>query len=303
MQEITKRKILFIINPISGAYRKKNIPELIARYLDFVQYDYTIRTTQYAGHATDIARQAAEEGYHVVVAVGGDGSINEVAQGLQGTSTALGIIPYGSGNGFARHLKIPPRDVKGALEVINTGKIVNIDWVHSNIRNFISNAGFGLDSAVARRFKHHGVRGFTSYAWAVLKEVLFYYEPMKTKVSIDDTIIERSFYLLTAFNANQYGYNFGVFPATSLRDGIMDIIVLNRFPTWKLPFIVFCLMLKRPDLIEEAECFRARRVEIEGTKKMVYQFDGDPVVYHENVVFEIRPECLRVIVPSRLNAY
>src|ERR1700755_1661520 len=93
-----KKKIMFIINPISGVYKKKTVPEKIARDIDYVQYDYTIRFTQYAGHASLIAQQAVEEGYHVFVAVGGDGSINEVAQSLVGTSTALGILPYGSGN-------------------------------------------------------------------------------------------------------------------------------------------------------------------------------------------------------------
>src|ERR1019366_8625537 len=105
-----KKKIMFIINPISGVYKKKNIPEKVARFIDYVQYDYTIRFTQYAGHATLIAQQAVEEGYDVCVAVGGDGSVNEVAQSLVGTNTALGLLPHGSGNGFGTHLKIPPRD-------------------------------------------------------------------------------------------------------------------------------------------------------------------------------------------------
>lgn len=298
-----KKKIMFIINPISGVYKKKNIPEKIARYIDYVQYDYTIRFTQYAGHATLIAQQAVAEGYHVCVAVGGDGSINEVAQSLIGTETALGVIPYGSGNGFATHLKIPPRDVEGALKVLNTGKVVKIDLIKSNIRYVVSNAGFGIDSSVARRFHHHAIRGLASYAWAVVKELLLYFKPFEAKVEIDDVVLEKEFFLFTAFNSNQYGYDYAVFPFTSMKDGVMDVIVMNRFRVWKLFYIVACLMLKRADLIKEAESYRAKRIKIHGSKKMVYQFDGDSVIWHDDVIFEAVPQCINMIVPEGLNSY
>lgn len=303
MEQPEKKKVMFIINPISGVYKKKSVPEKIARHIDYVQYDYTIRFTQYAGHASLIAQQAVEEGYHICVAVGGDGSINEVAQSLVNTKTALGVIPYGSGNGFATHLKIPARDVEGAINVLNTGKIGKIDMVKSNLRYFISNAGFGIDSSVARRFHHHTIRGLASYAWAMVKELLFYFQPFPAKVQIDDITIEREFFLFTAFNANQYGYDYAVFPFTSLKDGIMDVIVLNRFPLYKLFYIVGCLMMKRADLIKEAESYRAKKIHIYGNKKMIYQFDGDSVISHEDVTFEIMPQCIDVMVPANLNAY
>lgn len=299
-----KKKIMFVINPISGVIKKNNVPENIAKHIDYVKYDYSIRHTQYAGHATLIAQEAVATGYDIVVAVGGDGSLNEVAQSLVGTETALGILPYGSGNGLSTHLGIPPRDAKGAIDVLNTGKIVKIDTVKTNLGYFFSNAGFGLDSTVARRFKHHTARGFSSYAWAALKELLLYFKPFETKIEIDnDTVIERQFFLFTAFNANQYGYNFGVFPFTSLRDGIMDIIVMNRFSNWKLPYIATCLFFKRADLIKEAESYRAKRVLIHGTKKMVYQYDGDHLIHHDDIEFTVEPLSLNIVVPQHLNAY
>lgn len=294
---------MFIINPISGVYKKKNIPEKVARYIDYVQFDYTIRFTQYAGHATLIAQQAVEEGYDICVAVGGDGSINEVAQSLVGTNTALGIIPYGSGNGFATHLKIPARDAEGSISVLNTGKTVKLDLVKSNLRYFVSNAGFGIDSSVARRFHHHTIRGLASYAWAVVKELLFYFQPFPARVEIDDVTIEREFFLFTAFNANQYGYDYAVFPFTSMKDGVLDVIVMNRFPVWKLFWIVGCLIMKRADLIKEAESYRAKTIVIHGNKKMVYQFDGDSVIYHGDVTFNVVPQCINVVVPQTLISY
>ena len=298
-----KKKVMFIINPISGVYKKKNIHEKVAKYIDYVQYDYTIRFTQYAGHASLIAQQAVEQGYDVCVAVGGDGSINEVAQSLVGTETALAVIPYGSGNGFGRHLHIPPRDVKGAINVLNTGKTVKIDLVKSNVKYFVSNAGFGIDSSVARRFKHHTKRGLDSYAWAMVKELLFYFQPFYAKIDIDDTTVEGEWFLFTAFNANQYGYDYAVFPFTSIKDGVLDVILMKYFPLKKLPWIVICLMLKRPDLIEEATAYRAKKVTIHGNKKMVYQFDGDAFVYHDDVTMEIVPQCINVMVPQDLSSY
>ncbi len=279
------------------------MPEKVARFIDYVQYDYTIRFTQYAGHATLIAQQAVEEGYDVCVAVGGDGSIHEIAQSLVGSNTALGVIPFGSGNGFGRHLKIPPRDVKGALHVLNTGKMVKVDLVKSNVGYFISNGGFGIDSSVARRFKHHNHRGLSSYAWAMVKELLFYFQPFHAKIDIDDVTVEDNWFLFTAFNSNQYGYDYAVFPSTSIKDGVMDVILMKYFPLKKLPYIVFCLMSKRPDLIAEATAYRAKKIHIHGHKKMVYQFDGDAFVYHDDVTMEIIPQALNVVVPADLNAY
>ncbi len=298
-----RKKAMFIINPISGVVKKQNVPAQVAEYLDFVQFDYTIRHTQYAGHAAEIAAQAVKDGYDVVVAVGGDGSINEVARSLVHTDTALGIIPYGSGNGLATHLGLEPRNIRHAIEVLNSGKEVYIDAIKTNLGHVFSCAGFGLDSMVARRFRHHGIRGFLSYAWAVVKELLFYFKPIEATVEIDGLEVKQEFFLFTAFNANQYGYNFGVFSFTSLHDGLMDVIVMKGFSMWKLFYIVACLMLKRPDLIAEAESYRARKIKIHGNRKMVLQFDGDPLIHHEDLSMEIDPHALKVIVPRTLNSY
>lgn len=300
---ISKQKIIFIVNPVSGVYKKDHIPDKVKKYIDDAKYDYTIRFTEYAGHAKLLAEQAVHQGVDIVVAVGGDGSINEVAQSLVGTKTLLGLIPVGSGNGFGTHLKIPPRNAKAAIGVLNTGKTVQLDLVKSNLRYFVSNAGFGLDSSVARRFNHHRHRGFFSYAGAVIKELLFYYKPMEARIEIDDKVIEQPINLFTAFNANQYGYGFGIFPVTSMKDGLMDVIVLYRFPFYKLLYILLCLLFKRPGCVKEAECYRAKKVVIHGNKKMNYQFDGDSVIHHEDVTFEVMPKCIHVIVPQSLSDY
>jgi YegS/Rv2252/BmrU family lipid kinase len=298
-----KIQVLIIINPISGVYRKEHIPEKIARYIDYTKYDYAIRATQYAGHATELAKQAVEEGFKLVVAVGGDGSINEVANALIGTDVALGLIPFGSGNGLALHLGIKPRDAKFALNILNTGKIVKIDSIETNIKSFISSGGLGFDAHAARRFRSQSIRGFFSYFLAGAREIFWNFKPSTVKFTIDNETIERETYLFTAFNSSQYGYNFGVFPNTSIKDGIMDVILLNSFPLRRLFYIFFCLVFKRPDLVKEAECFRAKEIIVHGNKKIVYQLDGDHYILHEDLYMKIKPQSLHIIVPASLSSF
>lgn len=300
---MSRQRILFIINPISGVFKKEGIPEKIAKYLDYVKYDFTISYTQYAGHATELASAAVKNGYGVVVAVGGDGSINEVARGLIGSEVALGVIPYGSGNGMAGHLKLPVRDAKAAIDVINNGKVVQIDAVRTNNGYFFSTGGFGFDAHAARRFRSQVMRGFFSYMLASLREVFYYYKPEPAKIKIDDIEVERETYLFTAFNSSQFGYKLGVFPATSMHDGRLDVILVRSFPLTRLVKIFFAMLLKRPDLVPEAESFRAKKIKIYGAPKRVYHFDGDHFIWHDDLDMEIEPNAVNIIVANDLDAY
>jgi diacylglycerol kinase (ATP) len=300
---MSRQRILFIINPISGVFKKEGIPEKIAKYLDYVKYDFTVRYTQHAGHATEIASEAVTNGYGVVVAVGGDGSINEVARGIIGTDVALGVIPYGSGNGLAGHLKLPIRDVKKAIEVLNTGKIAKIDAIKTNAGYFFSVGGFGFDAHAARRFRSQVMRGFFSYMLASVRETFYHYKPSYARMRIDDIEVERETYLFTAFNSSQFGYKLGVFPATSMHDGILDVILVRSFPLQRLFKIFMAMLMKRPDLVPEAESFRAKKIKIYGAQKRVYQFDGDHFIWHEDLDMEIEPNALNIIVANDLDAY
>lgn len=300
---VEKKKILFIINPISGVYRKEQVPEKIARYIDYTQFYYSIRATQYAGHATEIAREAIAEGYKMIVAVGGDGSINEVANALIGTDAVLGIIPYGSGNGLALHLGMTARNVKAALDVLNTGKVVKMDAVKTNIRYFLSCAGFGYDAHAARRFRSQKIRGLFSYFLAGLREALWYFKPIQSKVEIDGQILEQEFYLFTAFNSSQYGYNVGFLPTASVHDGMMDVMSVKSFPLRRLLLVFFLMFNKRSDLVREAQTFRAKKIKIYGNPKMVYQLDGDHYVFHDDVEMEVVPDALNVMIPSESVSY
>jgi YegS/Rv2252/BmrU family lipid kinase len=239
----------------------------------------------------------------VVVAVGGDGSINEVARGLIGTDVALGVIPYGSGNGMAGHLKLPVRNAKKAIEVLNTGKVTKIDAVKTSNGYFFSVGGFGFDAHAARRFRSQVMRGFFSYMLASMREVFYHFKPSYAKIQIDDIEVERETYLFTAFNSSQFGYRLGVFPATSMHDGMLDVILVRSFPLKRLFKIFLAMLLKRPDLVPEAESFRAKKIKIYGSPKRVYHFDGDHFIYHDDLEMEIEQNAINIIVPKDLDAY
>ena len=154
---MAKKKIIFIINPISGTANKDSMPSLIERYIDKAIFDVEIRFTEYSGHASEIATAAKNTGVDIVVAVGGDGTINEVARSVIDSRTALGIIPCGSGNGLARHLMLP-LNVKGALEIINSCEIHDLDYGIINGHPFFCTCGMGFDAFISAKFAEAGDR-------------------------------------------------------------------------------------------------------------------------------------------------
>ena len=166
-----KKKIIFVVNPISGTTRKSGIGKLIENNLDKEYYDFSIVETQYSGHASEISRDAKDRGVDVVVAVGGDGTINEVARSIVNSDTALGIIPCGSGNGLARHLMIP-MDMHKALEVINKHTVHDLDYGIINGIPFFCTCGMGFDAFISMKFAESGKRGPVSYLENILREGL-----------------------------------------------------------------------------------------------------------------------------------
>ena len=169
------KNIAFIVNPISGTKAKNRVTKLIRELLDPQLFSPTVVVTEYAGHATQLAQQFALEGYHAVIAVGGDGTVNEVANGLVGTNTALGIVPNGSGNGFARHLDISTR-MNRAIEMLNSSEVISVDYGMVNDKKFFSTCGVGFDALVAVQFNEGKSRGLKTYVQNTLQS-LFNYKP------------------------------------------------------------------------------------------------------------------------------
>lgn len=297
-----KRKILFIINPISGDTKKSNLPSLIENHLDKAQFEYTITYSEYAGHAKYLAAEAVKNAIDIVVAVGGDGSINEISQSLIHTNVALAIIPMGSGNGLALHLKLPIRNPKKAIEIINNSRQVKIDVGTTNYGSFVSCAGIGLEAMTARVYRHHKLRGFWSYFWALSKSVLFIYRSKNNLIrfKIDGVEREENIYMFTVFNSAFFGYEMGFAPDASLTDGYFDLVFVKGLPAWKVPILIVLGLLKKVHLLKESEFHKIKKLEILSQKKRIAQKDGDSFIASHNFIIEMQEKALNVLIPKTL---
>ena len=207
MEETTipVKKILFIINPTSGSGKDTPIEKYIEERFGNPAFSYKIVRTEEAGQAAEFSKAAVAEGTDIIVAVGGDGTVNETARAIIGTECALGIIPTGSGNGLARHLKIP-FNVKKGLECIASGKFIRIDTATLDDKVFLSIAGMGYDAHVAKKFAQAGTRGFMTY-FRIVSSDYKAYKPRKYKLILDGEEIRRTAFMVSFANSNQFGNN------------------------------------------------------------------------------------------------
>lgn len=224
---MSKRTICFIVNPISGIGRQKVIEKLIDEQLDRTLFDYEIAYTKAAKHAIELSKDAALRNIDIVVAVGGDGSVNETAKGLVNTNSALAIIPTGSGNGLARHLNIP-LNLKKAMQVINKGKQTAIDSIQMNDETFVNVAGIGFDAHIGWEFAKFGKRGFSSYIKVITREFPKY-KAQDFELIIDGNKVTKNAYLISFANGSQWGNNAYIAPTADISDGEMDIAILRDF--------------------------------------------------------------------------
>ena len=295
------KNIAFIINPISGAKEtqnaKKKLPKLIMQTLDMEQWLPNIVFTEYAGHATELAYQYARMGFDAVVAVGGDGTINEVARGLKDTKTALGIIPMGSGNGFARHLNISIRPQK-ALEMLNHSEPIAVDYGLANGKLFVSTCGTGFDAVVADNFAGSNKRGFMTYLQNTLK-VAWSYQPQTYHIVGDGLDVTHKAFLITFANANQWGYEALIAPKASLQDGKMDIMLMSSHAILGSASLALRLFTGSIDNSYFMDTLRAKEVTLEREEKAPFHIDGDPVEMEKDIHIKIVPDGLRVLVEKR----
>lgn len=311
-------RVAFIMNPISGAGFKEDIAAAIngmrGRY---PHWDMELYRTTGAGDAYRAACRYVSEGYDVVAAIGGDGTVNEVAKALIGGSARLAIIPTGSGNGLARHLGIP-MGMQAALQLVFEGVPKSIDAGRINDEFFFCTAGVGFDAVVGEKFNSSGSRGLATYVEHCAKEFVKY-EPEVYELDILGTKFSQEAFLITFANSSQWGNNAFIAPDANISDGMMDVVVWRKSPMVTMPLITAELFMKKIKYSEFVDTYRCRKVSIMREKEGVIQFDGESrkmgrridvsvlhnaldvlVPYHTNVVsqiFEMMPQNLREILP------
>jgi diacylglycerol kinase (ATP) len=285
--------ISFIINPSSGTGKVKKIPALIHQYFKQHGGHYKIRYTEYAGHAKKIVNEEIAHGSTIIVAVGGDGTVNEVGAALLYSKASLGIIPTGSGNGLARHLGIS-MNAKKALSTIGHGHSISIDSGEVNGMPFFCTAGIGLDAVVAERFAHIKGRGFINYIKAALAE----YQKHKPETVYDEEGNVYQGILMSICNASQYGNNAFISPRSTMQDGKLELIIMPTLKWFQIPTVIVRLFSKH---IEQQPGYKStsfRQLTLKRASAGPLHVDGDPVGHAKIIALRCVPQSLHVIVSS-----
>ena len=292
-----RKKIIFVVNPNSGTTNKQKILNLLETHLNKERFDAEVRTTEYMGHAAEIARSAANQGVDIVCAIGGDGTVNEIARAIAHSDTALAIIPAGSGNGLARHLHIPV-DALGAIKVINECNLSAMDYGQINDHPFFCTCGMGFDAFISMKFAQAGKRGPLTYMENVLQNGLRY-NPDTYDIYIDDK--EQSEYkafLISCANASQYGNNAYIAPEASVRDGLMDVTIIEPFTVLDAPQIAFQLFNGKIATNSRIKTFRCKKLHVHRSRPGAIHYDGDPAETGTDIDVEIVHNGLKCLSPQ-----
>lgn len=292
----SKQKVYVIINPVSGTSSKQNLPHKIAAAFDQRKFDLHIFITGYAGHGSEIAREAIKQKVKYVIAVGGDGTVNEVGATLIGSDTALGIVPMGSGNGLGRDLNIPI-DPQKALEIILQENVVSIDYGKANGKVFFCTCGVGFDALVAEKVAGQKIRGSLMYFKNML-ESFFEQRPETYEIIFPEGSIKDKAFVVTCANASQYGYNAHIAPHADIQDGLMNVTILKPLSVLDIPQTSVQLFTRKLDENKNMVELMTREVVIKREHEGVMHIDGDPIQAGKEIHVEIIPKGLKVLVPS-----
>jgi diacylglycerol kinase (ATP) len=296
-------KIRFILNPTSGRNRRR--PWLAPAIREFIatrSLPAELAVTEGPGHATDLARSAVQAGREVVVAVGGDGTMNEVAQALINTPAALALVPCGSGNGLALHLGLP-RSAFGALELAvgAGGRIVTVDTGTANGRPFFNAMGLGLDADVSHRFNRLTRRGLPAYArtaFAALREL----RTQRCHVSGGGQGGNFEALLVAVANSDQYGNNARIAPGARVDDGALDLVLIKPVGLVGAAMLVARLFLGNLDASPNVVRIRGPKFAVRRTESGLIHTDGETHETGALVEVVVQPRSLRVLIPAHSRA-
>ncbi|PKP47120.1 MAG: diacylglycerol kinase [Bacteroidetes bacterium HGW-Bacteroidetes-11] len=296
MSDVMQR-IQFLVNPTSGVNqsRKALLADIAKEVLDASRFTWEVSFSESSGHMRELSQNAAASGVDIIVAVGGDGTVNQVVKGMYGSEAVLAIIPAGSGNGLAHHLHIPA-DIAAALKIINLCQVKAVDTCFINDELFVSIAGVGFDALVAKKFAVAKHRGFLSYLGIVTNEYT-YYRPRKYKLTIDGQLYRREALFVSFANTNQFGYNTIIAPDAKIDDGLIDVCIMKKVPLILAPGIVGLLLTRKIDSSNYIEIIKAKEVSFTRRKNRVVNIDGEPVKLTKNIHVRVNPASLKVIVP------
>lgn len=283
---------------MSGGKKKDGVPDMVDKNLDKSVFDYTIVYSDGVSHAHVIAKEAIAK-YDLIVAVGGDGTVNEIASALAGSDTVFGIIPYGSGNGLSRFLDIP-MDAEKAIKNLNKWHVESIDAAQANGEWFFNMAGMGFDAHISEVFSHQKTRGFITYIKSSFREIANY-KAVKYYINIDGAAYEREAFMLSFANSSQYGNNAHVSPRASVQDGLLDVCVIKPFPLWRFLEMGIRMFTKTSEGSKYVEIIRGKHISVKRDAPGPFHLDGEPRIAPVLVDIMVLPSSLRIIAGDSFN--
>lgn len=287
---------MFVVNPLAGNGKSETITPLIKSYFSRHSVEPIINLSQYAGHATVICKELIKKKPSAIIAVGGDGTVNEVVNGIGLSGVPMGIIPHGSGNGFARHLGIPTH-LEKALALIKAGYSIPVDLIRIGERYSINVSGVGFDALVAWKFQKERKRGLSSYLKITAKEFLTY-QPKKYELTVDGKKSECEAFMISIANSSQFGNNILIAPQASVCDGLLDLCIIKPFPKLFILNMIYWLLKKRIDHNRYVKIIKAKKISIE-QQQNIYHLDGEALEGHSMIQAEVVEKSFRVIIPAR----
>ena len=285
------------MNPVAGCGKHLINQKFLENFFENKDYVVTVKNSDYKKHAKTLTQSSIIEGADIIVACGGDGTINEVASCLVNTPIVLGIIPLGSGNGLASNLKIP-KTIDRAIALIKTKAVKKIDVGRINEHYFFSNTGIGIDAQVIMHYENSNQRKLTSYLKSTLKALRSLNYRNKITVEINGETIQTYPFLVFISNSNELGYNISLTPMASLQDGLLDVLIVSKLSRLKSLVFGFLILIKKHHLIKEAQSYQANGIKIHQANKKAYESQIDGEFFNLNsdtIIISLLEQSLHVI--------
>jgi diacylglycerol kinase (ATP) len=289
------KRALFIINKFSGTGNPAALEGRMHASCEKNKTHCEIQYTQSRGHAISLASDASKNGYDYVIAVGGDGTINEVARGLLNTSTPMGIIPRGSGNGLARHLGISVK-ITEAIDKLFESKVIGMDTLMINDKLSLNVSGIGFDGHIANLFAGTNVRGLFGYVKLSMEE-FFKFPEFEAEILIAEKKLKVNAFIIAIANSSQYGNNIRIAPSASVCDGLLQISVMKKVPAYRFDFI-YSFLRGTPMVSDLFEVMEGNALKIKTSQSVAYHIDGEPSGSDNNFDISLRPASLKILVPT-----
>tara|TARA_B100001121_G_scaffold291808_1_gene292880 strand:+ start:1522 stop:2391 length:870 start_codon:yes stop_codon:yes gene_type:complete len=288
------KKITFIINPIAGHKRHKEVERKIHKYLDNSKFDLKIKYSKKKGDLKTITKQAIANGSKIIIGVGGDGTVNEISSELINSNIKMGIIPTGSGNGLALSIGIP-NNIKKAIEKINSQNIKKIDCISVNDLHSINLIGFGFDALVAKEFSKESSRGLIKYIYLTFK-LLFKFKPKEFKIKLKNKVKKIKVFSLNICNGQQFGNNFIISPKAKLDDGNLRVCIIRNFNRYQFFYLLVLFFFNKIHLSKFFTSFKIKKITVEGESKNLIHVDGESQLLNKTIKIKIIPKSINFIV-------